>query len=678
MTTYNTGNPVPSADARDRYDNSQTLDEVVNGDSASYTTRTGKQVISLGGMNSRFNNAQEARESEFNLSQEENQEAFQSFLDGTGWSSIGAYGAGVVITSHTQTVDYLGQPYALKPSIPASLTTPYVTTGVWATEGVKFKLVGDNSLRQDLADSADPAKGLGLTGRMRWNDLWSSVGAGKITGQSILDSMPVNLWEFAYLVTVKPTASNPSTWDWTPAIQAGINKSNLLRKRLYCPAGDYLVTSTLLVPITAVTNIYSDNNYFNADVIAATYRAPMRFVCDIPSGPLFKTTDGAKGRLNLQGICAANISTVNPDCRVLDFELYGSLVTENFFHSFHGIAKGGIGFVTQIKNNVGMNIRKTMFEGSFVDSFIDTNYLSMSVETVGVETAIFRGPVGLSNFTNNFCEFAVKGIVSSALTNAEIYGNTFDYMAAPIDIAGVSGSIVSLNKFTHCSKYYVDRLALAADDPLRTNNWISIKVGNTAKGLTMVGNVGSRIDILGSFRSGGYYDFITMGNVVEPVADRGANILWDVSTADIDKIRLTENDDRVYAVAPSLTGISENQNYGVGNLKFMKLGGSAKLITCSATKVLATVTASETIDMSALPLRTPLRLHVVVGSGFSTYSYKIYDIYRDSVVRVFQVSANEENSAAASSTVTVVGSSISINAVGSSASKTMAYNFLIL
>lgn len=151
MTTYNTGNPVPSADARDRYDNSQTLDEVVNGGSESYTTRTGKQVISLVGMNSRFNNAQDARESAFNLSQEEKQEEFQSFIDGSGWSSLGAYGAGVVITSHTQTVDYQGQPYQLKPSIPASLQAPYVTTGVWATEGVNFKLVGDNSLRQDLA-----------------------------------------------------------------------------------------------------------------------------------------------------------------------------------------------------------------------------------------------------------------------------------------------------------------------------------------------------------------------------------------------------------------------------------------------------------------------------------------------------------------------------------------------
>lgn len=137
MTTYNTGNPVPSADARDRYDNSQTLDEVVNGDSESYSSRTGKQVISLGGMNSRFNNAQDSRESAFNLSQEEKQEAFQSFLDGTGWSSLGAYAAGISITSHTQTVDYLGQPYSIKPSIPASLDSPYVTTGVWATEDRK-------------------------------------------------------------------------------------------------------------------------------------------------------------------------------------------------------------------------------------------------------------------------------------------------------------------------------------------------------------------------------------------------------------------------------------------------------------------------------------------------------------------------------------------------------------
>lgn len=171
MTTYNTGNPVPSSDARDRYDNSQTLDEVVNGDSASYTTRTGKQVISLGGMNSRFNNAQEGRAQEFTEAQAERHEefdadqalresAFEQFMNASGWSSLGDYAAGISIVSHSQTVDYLGQPYALKASVPASLNSPYVTAGDWSTESVNFKLVGDNSLRQDLG-GPDGAKLIG-------------------------------------------------------------------------------------------------------------------------------------------------------------------------------------------------------------------------------------------------------------------------------------------------------------------------------------------------------------------------------------------------------------------------------------------------------------------------------------------------------------------------------------
>lgn len=236
MTTYNTGNPVPSADARDRYDNSQTLDEVVNGESASYTTRTGKQVISLGGMNSRFNNAQDARESEFNLSQEEKQDAFQAFLEGTGWSSIGAYGAGVVITSHTQTVDYLGQPYSLKPSIPASLDAPYVTTGVWAAEGVNFKLVGDNSLRQDLADP-DVAARIITWVRSTITDTENSL-------QNALNAQKHNLHEFSEFVVSKPNPINPATWDWTPAIQMATDHISLIGGgELFTPAGIYQHTT---------------------------------------------------------------------------------------------------------------------------------------------------------------------------------------------------------------------------------------------------------------------------------------------------------------------------------------------------------------------------------------------------------------------------------------------------
>lgn len=147
MTTYNTGNPVPSADARDRYDNSQTFDEVVNGGLTYYANRIGNNVLSFKGITEFFNAAQAERDA-----------AFQQFLEGTGWYSLGAYAAGLSIVSHTQTVDYLGQPYSLKPSIPASLAAPYVTSGAWASEGANFKLVGDNSLRQDLGTPAAVAQ----------------------------------------------------------------------------------------------------------------------------------------------------------------------------------------------------------------------------------------------------------------------------------------------------------------------------------------------------------------------------------------------------------------------------------------------------------------------------------------------------------------------------------------
>lgn len=212
MTTYNTGNPVPSADARDRYDNSQTLDEVVNGDSASYTTRTGKQVISLGGMNSRFNNAQDEREVEFNLSQEEKQEEFQSFLEGTGWSSLGAYATGVVITSHTQTVEYLGQPYSLKSTVPASFDTPYVVVGDWATESVNFKLVGDNSIRQDLRSAAGASF------------VWTKAPLALAVERPVSDK----LGEHISLLDLVPPGTDLWNTDLTPWVQYGVTAYGVL------------------------------------------------------------------------------------------------------------------------------------------------------------------------------------------------------------------------------------------------------------------------------------------------------------------------------------------------------------------------------------------------------------------------------------------------------------------
>lgn len=172
MTTYNTGNPVPSGDARDRFDNTQTLDELINSLATETITRTGRNLLTYEGMSAQFN-----------FSQAQRAEIFKAFLDASGFSSLGEYAAGISIVSHSQTVDYQGQPYALKSTVPASIESPYVTTGNWAIEGDNFKLVGDSSLRQDLA-SPDIGKGIdSIYGGIRVVDNLAGVrSAIKLTG----------------------------------------------------------------------------------------------------------------------------------------------------------------------------------------------------------------------------------------------------------------------------------------------------------------------------------------------------------------------------------------------------------------------------------------------------------------------------------------------------------------
>lgn len=155
MTIYATGNALGSTDPRDLLDNAQNFDNAVNDVvNDTWVDRFGVTRKTLKGYDSEFEADQAARALAFEADQADREATFAQFLDGAGWSSLGAYAAGISIVSHTQTVDYLGQPYSLKPSVPASLDAPYVTTGVWATEGVNFKLVGDNSLRQDLASTS--------------------------------------------------------------------------------------------------------------------------------------------------------------------------------------------------------------------------------------------------------------------------------------------------------------------------------------------------------------------------------------------------------------------------------------------------------------------------------------------------------------------------------------------
>lgn len=113
MTTYNTGNPIGSTDARDLYDNAQNLDNFANGAAASYTDRFGVSRRSLAGIDAAADNV----------------------LNSIGYAVPVAYASGISLTLTSQTVDYNGVIYA-----PLSSALPF-TTSSWGTDSAKFRAV---------------------------------------------------------------------------------------------------------------------------------------------------------------------------------------------------------------------------------------------------------------------------------------------------------------------------------------------------------------------------------------------------------------------------------------------------------------------------------------------------------------------------------------------------------
>ena len=144
MTTYNTGNPVGSTDVRDLYDNAQNLDSLVNGPLASYDDRLGAPRKSWRGI----------------------EQDFAAFLAASGFELpaleyVG--GSPLVVDRPTQLIFRTGFPdtlYGVKSTEPF----PATLSGTWSTDEGRLVVRSDGDLRQDLANSTDPAKGAGLVG----------------------------------------------------------------------------------------------------------------------------------------------------------------------------------------------------------------------------------------------------------------------------------------------------------------------------------------------------------------------------------------------------------------------------------------------------------------------------------------------------------------------------------
>ena len=155
---YNTGNPIGSTSPKDLSDNARNLDLLLLGDDPSYPDRKGVPRKSWKGMEAEYVADRLRRATEFHTAQTDREIQFTKFLESSGYEAPVPYAPGLILQRATQTVTYLGNEYRVK-----SQFLPLTTTE-WAVDDSKLKLIGDDSLRQQLNDISDPLKNVAMLG----------------------------------------------------------------------------------------------------------------------------------------------------------------------------------------------------------------------------------------------------------------------------------------------------------------------------------------------------------------------------------------------------------------------------------------------------------------------------------------------------------------------------------
>lgn len=167
-----------------------------------------------------------------------------------GWQELGKWATGLTVDNRQQIVYYNGSWYKYLGELEHVITgdSPENDGGVWSAENPtgKWSIIGDAALRTDLGSSE---KGLGgwLVNYTR-NKLSSSIK----TASQMLDAQPIYCYEFVDVITDKPDISDPTTWDWTPAINAAIAKSKAMQYQPVCLPHHAFITSGGHIPSTNI------------------------------------------------------------------------------------------------------------------------------------------------------------------------------------------------------------------------------------------------------------------------------------------------------------------------------------------------------------------------------------------------------------------------------------------
>ncbi|WP_034063891.1 right-handed parallel beta-helix repeat-containing protein [Pseudomonas aeruginosa] len=222
---YDTGAfPLGSKDPRVLYNNAENMDVAMNSVEQEHWMDRGPQRAPL------------PRWTYWGMEQNYNR-----FISNSAWELpplVYVDGSPLTVERSSQVIERDGNLYSVK--LPA--TFPVELSGTWSADEPLLVFRSDQSLRQELAEQ----DGGTLVGWKR-----TQLSASIDTIQQLADSIPIRVWEFASLVSDKPSA-DPSTWNWTPAFQAMVDtaesymqSSGARRITCYAGPGTFLIDSIL-------------------------------------------------------------------------------------------------------------------------------------------------------------------------------------------------------------------------------------------------------------------------------------------------------------------------------------------------------------------------------------------------------------------------------------------------
>ncbi|HCL3780745.1 TPA: right-handed parallel beta-helix repeat-containing protein [Pseudomonas aeruginosa] len=414
---YNTMNAVEpdgSSDFRDAHDNTGNLDLAMNGAALAWTDRLGRSKKSWVGFEDQVNTF--LARSGFELPP-------LQYVDGTP----------LLVDSPAKLIQRGGNLYSVK--LPASF--PIELSGTWSADEPLLVFRNDQSLRHELAEQ----NGGTLVGWKR-----TQLSASIDTIQQLADSIPIRVWEFAEMVSDKPSP-DPSTWNWTPAFQALISAAQAAIAATGKPVSVFIGPGKFQV--TSV-QMFSDIHVFfgGAEIVAHPSSVDALRIFD------------ARGELNNLGFYGPGTINGNKDSFDVNHRQHGiALVADNVIVRDLTIINIGstpvtfsmgdaiiieptipdVGSGFQCKNIMitGCTFRNierqciTLESGINVrvigNAFYDSTYSAVDLENAGTTIGDIDGFIFANNYVENvnYGVTSVSALQPNALRNVLCVGNIY-------------------------------------------------------------------------------------------------------------------------------------------------------------------------------------------------------------------------------------------------------------